>query len=169
LNFSLIPDYSFKSLTDISVEFLKEHNIKLLMLDMDNTISPYGVSVPSDEMINYIENLKLSGIEPYIVSNSKRPGRTEAFASALDIGYIKAAGKPRPRALLKVMGIKDIAAECCALVGDQIFTDTIAANTAGTTSLLVYPIKFTNIFLRIRYWAEIPFRALCKNKMEGSK
>ena len=30
LNFSLIPDYSFKELTDISAEFLLENNIKLL-------------------------------------------------------------------------------------------------------------------------------------------
>ena len=67
------------------------------------------------------------------------------------------------------MGIKNLQADNCALVGDQIYTDTIAANLAEVTSLLVYPIKFTNIFLRIRYWAEIPFRALCKNKMEGLK
>ena len=165
----MIPDFSFRKLTDISVEFLKERNIKLLMLDMDNTISPYGVSTPNAEMCSYIDELKASGIEPYIISNSKRPGRTEAFAESLKIGYIKAAGKPRPRALLKIMGTKNIPAENCALVGDQIFTDTIAANLAEATSLLVFPIKFTNIFLRIRYWAEIPFRALCKNKMEGLK
>ena len=163
------PDFSFKALTDITVEFLKEQNIKLLMLDMDNTIAPYGVSVPSDEICAYISELKQAGVEPYIVSNSKRPGRTEKFAEKLKVGYIKEAKKPKPRALLKVMGIKNLQAENCALVGDQIFTDTIAANLAGATSLLVYPIKFTNIFLRIRYWAEIPFRALCKNKMEGLK
>ena len=166
MKFSLIPDFSFRALTDISVEFLKEHNVKLLMLDMDNTISPYGVSKPTIEMCGYIDGLKTAGIEPYIVSNSKRPGRTEAFAEALKIGYIKAAGKPKPDALLKVMSVKDLSPENCALAGDQIFTDTIAANSAGAMSLIVYPIKFTNIFLRIRYWAEIPFRALCKNIME---
>ena len=165
MNFSLVPDYTFKSLTDITADFLTEHNIKLLMLDMDNTIAPYGVSEPSDEMCDYISNLKSLGIDVFIVSNSKRVGRTERFAKALNVGFVKEAGKPSPKALLKVMGIKGLLAENCALVGDQIFTDTIAANCAGALSLVVYPIKFTNIFLKIRYWAEIPFRALCKNKM----
>ena len=169
MNFSLIPDYSFNALTDISVEFLKEHNIKLLMLDMDNTIAPYGVSSPSVEMKKYIEELKANGIEPFIVSNSKRPGRTEEFARQLELGFIKAAGKPKPDALNKVMLIKGLEPANCALVGDQIFTDTIAANCAGTLSLIVYPIKFTNVFLRIRYWAEILFRSMCKNKTEGLK
>ena len=91
MNFSLIPNYSFKALTDISAEFLKEHDIKLLMLDMDNTIAPYGVSSPSEEMQNYIADIKANGIEPFIVSNSKRPGRTEKFAEALGVGFIKAA------------------------------------------------------------------------------
>lgn len=167
MKFPLIPDHSFRKLTDISPEFLKDTGIQLLMLDMDNTISPYGVTEPSEEMLQWAEAVKMAGTELYIVSNSKRIGRTEQFAKALNVGYIKAAGKPRPGAVLKVMTIKEVAPENCALAGDQIYTDTIAANLAGITSLLVYPIKFTNILLRFRYWAELPFRALCRNKAEG--
>ena len=167
MNFSLIPDYSFHALTDISADFLTERGIQLLMLDMDNTISPYGVTEPDEETRIWADNIKAAGIELYIVSNSKCPGRTEQFAKELSIGYIKAAGKPKPGALNKVMCIKELLPEQCALAGDQIYTDTIAANLAGVTSLLVYPIKFTNIFLKLRYWAELPFRGLCRNKMEG--
>lgn len=163
----LVPDYSFKALTDVTPEFLCHHDIKLLMLDMDNTISPYGIYEPSEDILAWSDNMKSAGIELYIVSNSKRPGRTEQFAKIMNIGYIKAAGKPKPAALLKVMGIKNISPKNCALAGDQIYTDTIAANLAGVMSILVFPIKFTNVFLKIRYWAELPFRALCKNKMEG--
>ena len=166
MKFSLVPKFSLKKLTDVTSDFLLSNKIKLLMLDLDNTIAPYGEHEPTMEVCEWVERMKAAGIELYIVSNSKRPGRTEQFAKLLNIGYIKAAGKPSPRALLKVMGIKGILPENCALAGDQIFTDTIAANCAGVTSILVYPIKFTNIFLRIRYWAEIPFRALCKNIME---
>lgn len=162
-----VPEFSFKALTDVTPEFLCQHNIKLLMLDMDNTISPYGISEPSAEVLEWSDRIKEAGIELYIVSNSKRPGRTEQFAKIMNIGYIKAAGKPKPAGILKVMGIKNISPQHCALAGDQIYTDTIAANLAGVMSLLVFPIKFTNIFLKLRYWAELPFRALCKNKMEG--
>ncbi len=164
LNFSFIPDYSFKKLTDITVEFLSENNIKLLMLDMDNTIAPYDMAVPGVKLLEWSESIKAAGIEIFIVSNSKRTGRTEKFAQKMNVGFIKSARKPSPNAIYKVMGIKSLNPDECALVGDQIFTDTIAANMAGVMSVIVYPIKFTNIFLRLRYWAEIPFRSMCKNR-----
>lgn len=164
LNFSFIPDYSLKKLTDITPEFLSENNIKLLMLDMDNTIAPYDMSVPDSKLLEWSDSIKAAGTELFIVSNSKRVGRTEKFAQKMNIGFIKAAGKPSPNAIYKVIGTKSLNPDECALVGDQIFTDTIAANLAGVMSVIVYPIKFTNIFLRLRYWAEIPFRSMCKNR-----
>ena len=146
------------------MEFLAENGIKLLMLDMDNTIEPYDRSSPGEEILEWVRCVKESGVEIFIVSNSKRTGRTEKFAQAMNVGYIKAAGKPSPNAIRKVMGIKGLKPENCALVGDQIYTDTVAANRAGVMSVIVYPIKFTNVFLKLRYWAEIPFRSMCKNR-----
>ena len=165
MKFSLIPDYSFNKLTDIAPGFLLDKGISFLMLDLDNTISPYGVTVPDEKILSWAENMRSSGVELYIVSNSKRPNRTEGFADKLGIGYIKAAGKPRPGALIQLMETKELSPEKCAIAGDQIYTDVIAGNLAGVTSFVLYPIKFTNPFLRIRYWAEIPFRLMCRNKM----
>ncbi len=34
----LYPNYYCKNVTEISLEFLKEHNIKGLILDVDNTL-----------------------------------------------------------------------------------------------------------------------------------
>ena len=59
----------------------------------------------------------------------------------------------------------NISAEKTALAGDQIFTDTLGANLAGVSSILVEPIKFTNVFLRLRYYGEMPFRKMYKNKL----
>ena len=47
--------------------------------------------------------------------------------------------------------------EQCALAGDQIFTDTLGANLAGITSILVTPIHNHNIWLKLRHVAELPF------------
>ena len=164
MSFSPVPEYSFKRLEDVTAEFLTGKGIKLLMLDLDNTIAPYGVTEPPESIALWAKGVKRAGIELYIVSNSKRPGRTEGFAKALNIGYIKAAGKPRPDACIKVVSIKKLPPESCALAGDQIYTDVLAANSAGVHSIVVKPIKFTNPFLRLRYWAEAPFRLACRNK-----
>jgi HAD superfamily phosphatase (TIGR01668 family) len=164
MSFSLIPRYSFRKLTDITPEFLLGKGISLLLMDMDNTIAPYGMSEPDEFTRDWVHTMKTAGIELFIVSNSRRVGRTERFAEILSIGYVKEAKKPRTRALRRVLEIKGVEPKNAALVGDQIFTDTIAANCGGVLSLIVKPIAFTNIFLALRYWAEIPFRALCRGK-----
>ena len=38
MSFSLIPEYSFKSLEDVTSDFLAEKNIRLLLLDLDSTL-----------------------------------------------------------------------------------------------------------------------------------
>ena len=45
-----------------------------------------------------------------------------------------------------------------ALVGDQIYTDTLCAKLCGFLAVTVKPIAFTNIWLSLRYWTEFPFR-----------
>lgn len=44
-----------------------------------------------------------------------------------------------------------------ALVGDQIFTDTLGANCAGLTSILVPAIHNHTFWLKLRHIAELPF------------
>ena len=162
MSFSLIPRYSIKKLTDITPEFLQRKGISLLLMDMDNTIAPYGVSEPDEFTCDWVSGMKAAGIELFIISNSKRVGRTERFAEVLGIGYIKEAKKPRTRALRRILEIKGISPENTALVGDQIFTDTIAAKCSNVLSIIVKPRAFTNVFLALRYFTEIPFRIFAK-------
>ena len=44
-----------------------------------------------------------------------------------------------------------------ALVGDQIYTDTLGANNAGVTSILVKAIDNHNFWLKARHVLEKPF------------
>ena len=43
-----------------------------------------------------------------------------------------------------------------AMAGDQTFTDVIAANAAGVTSVLVKPIDLSNPLHKLRYLMEQP-------------
>jgi HAD superfamily phosphatase (TIGR01668 family) len=165
MSFSLIPDYSFRSVCCVTPDFLKERGVRVLLLDLDNTIAPYGTVVPPEEIAAWAENMKDNGIMLFIVSNNRGSGRVGSLASAFGVDYIMKAGKPGSggvRRALERLGRKP---EETALMGDQIFTDVLAANRAGALSIVVEPIRIRNPLLNLRYWAEAPFRALCKNRM----
>jgi HAD superfamily phosphatase (TIGR01668 family) len=164
MSFSPIPRYLFRSLTDISPEFLKKLGVRFLMLDLDNTVAAYSERSPSNNVALWSERAKECGIKLYIVSNSVHNKRVEAFAKALHIGFVMDASKPSPKIVLRTMEEYRYNLNESALVGDQIFTDTLAANRAGIMSIIVRPCRFTNPLLAIRYALEMPFRAMCRNK-----
>ena len=51
-----------------------------------------------------------------------------------------------------------------ALVGDQIFTDIVAANLAGVTPILVDAIHNHTVWLKARGALELPFRFLARKR-----
>jgi len=162
MSFSLIADYSFLKLTDVSPEFLAKKGVKLLLLDLDNTISPYGEAEPSEEIMDWAGEMHDKGITLFIVSNTKKP-RAGIFADKMGIPYIKYAKKPSRYGLREAMRITGFTEKETALAGDQTFTDVLAANRADVMSIMVEPIKLSNAFLTVRYWLEKPFRILTRN------
>ena len=165
MRFFLVPGYAFSHVTDISAAFLTRLGIKFLMLDLDNTLTPYREKQMPEEISRWAAALRDGGITLYIVSNSKRPGRVEQFAGELGISYIKSAYKPLPRGVTRAMRNAGYSRGESALIGDQVYTDAIAANLAGARSILVRPLSIKHPALALRYALEVPFRALCRNKM----
>ena len=163
--FSLIPQYSFRDITDVTADFLKKTGIKFLMLDLDNTIAAYNEHVLSGNISQWITEIVSNGIELFIISNSTREKRVKSHSESIGVGFIMQSCKPSPKSLLHAMEIAGFGADVSALVGDQIMTDTLAANRAGIVSIIVRPRSFTNPFLALRYYIEVPFRAMCKNKI----
>lgn len=157
MSFSLFPERKFDNVADISPDILRSLGVKLLILDVDNTIAPYKTLTLESRVIEWAGKVKAAGVELFIVSNNKGD-RPETFAGLLDVPYIKRAGKPSPRGVRRALSLAGAAPDEAALAGDQIYTDTIAASLAGVHMLLVEPIKFTNPFLAVRYFFELPFR-----------
>lgn len=132
------------------------------MIDLDNTIAAYDEHEPSEPVLHWFEQFKGSGVNLYLISNSTREERVLTFSKALGISSVMNARKPSPNGLLRAMGMANCEPEVSALIGDQIFTDVLAANRAGIVSLLVHPKRFTNPFLAVRYYLELPFRRVLK-------
>jgi len=160
-----IAEYSFRDITDIEHQLLVEQGISFLMLDLDNTVAAYTEhEEPAESVKLWFEVLGKSDIKPFLISNSTRTKRVETFAKALDCEFIMRSGKPSPRSLNKAMQDSGFTPEQSALVGDQTFTDVLAARLAGVTPILVRPRELSNIFLALRYYFEMPIRLMCRNK-----
>ena len=163
MSFSPVPQFSFRNITDIAPGFLGKLGVKFLMLDLDNTIASYSKQTPTDHVKRWAASMVEGGVELFIVSNSRREGRVEAFAEAMGVSFIKAARKPSPAGLLRAMNTAGYSKKESALVGDQVYTDALAANRAGIVSMVVRPLSIKNPLIAIRYIFETPFRAAVRN------
>ena len=161
--FSLLPTLKYNKLTDVSPSDLAGRGIKLLILDLDNTVSPYKINEPTAEVTAWRESMEGAGITLFIVSNNHGE-RPRIFSEKLKIPYIKRAKKPFTRGIYAAMEAVGAAKSETALAGDQIYTDMLAANFAGITGILVEPIKFSNPLLAVRYFFELPFRHIKKER-----
>ena len=99
-----IPSRSVEDIYKITPEFLREQGIKFLLMDLDNTLSPYIVDDATQELKDWIEGLKQGGIEPFIFSNNKGD-RPMLFAEQLNLEYVKLAKKPRQGMLQTVLAV----------------------------------------------------------------
>ena len=161
--FSLLPTIITESITDLTAELLQKKNIRLLMLDFDNTIVPYTTDVPTDRMSQWLREMAESSIQICIVSNSKRD-RVPRFCKQYGLDCITHAKKPFSKGIRQCLDKYGIPAENAALAGDQIYTDTLGANCAGIRSILVTAIDNHNIWLKLRHVAEMPFILAAKNR-----
>ncbi len=154
--FSLLPRVIIRELPDLTPEFLSECGIRLLMLDFDNTIVPYTTDTPEQKMLDWLRRMAQTDIQLCVVSNSKRE-RVKIFCEKYGIPCITHAKKPFAKGIRQCLLQFDTPSVNAALVGDQIFTDTLGANCAGVTSILVKAIDNHNIWLKLRHVAELPF------------
>ena len=161
--FSLLPRLMTDSLTDLTLELLREKNVRLLMLDFDNTIVPYTTDVPTADMERWLSRMNASEIQICVVSNSHKD-RVPAFCQARGIGCITHAKKPFSKGIRECLGKYGIPASQAALVGDQIYTDTLGANCAGVTSILIKAIHNHTFWLKARHVLELPFIFLARNR-----
>lgn len=135
----LYPKAHFDKVEQITTEFLREHRINALILDVDNTLIDYqrkmGEGIPK-----WANEIKSQGIKLYILSNTNHKEKVEEVAKRLEIPYRNLAKKPFKSGFLKVQKELQEKPENIGVVGDQIFTDMIGGNRCHMFTILVEPI-----------------------------
>ena len=146
----LKPQYRFNRITDITVEDLEKNDIKLVLLDADNTLSFHGSHEPFPGVLEWIDEIKKNGIVPVIISNNKEQ-RIKPFAEKMGLDFISEGKKPLPQGFMKACEKYGIVPEKTAVIGDQIFTDVLGGNLIGAKVFLTEPLgKETDNFIKFK-------------------
>ena len=151
----LLPDYIFPTYRDITVDFLKSIGIKALLIDIDNTLAPYEMPEPDDNIRAWFKALKENGISATLVSNNDRE-RVELFNATLGLPAYYKSGKPFAKNLKKAMAAMGTDKSNTAMLGDQLLTDAAAGKHIGLRTIIVPPIKDkNNAFFRSKRAMEV--------------
>ncbi len=136
----LKPNAEFNRITDITVDFLKQNNIKAVILDVDNTLIDLDRK-PLRDIKKWSDNLKDSDIKICIASNSIRKNKVKNISEKLDVPFIYFSTKPLKRGLSKAIKILNEKRENIAEIGDQLFTDVWGSKRMKLFSILTKPIS----------------------------
>ena len=162
---SLIPDQLCDSIYELDGEALQKAGIRLILADLDNTISPYSVSEPTEDVREWHAMLMSYGLSLFIVSNNRSKTRIKHYCSLLDVPFIDHAGKPRRAPFFQAMKQMGVTPKETIMVGDQVFTDVLGAKNAGIKVILVEPIELRdNLFRRLRHFLEQPIIAIARHR-----
>lgn len=135
----LYPSAHFDKVEQITTEFLQEHKINALILDVDNTLIDYQRKM-GESIVEWAKEIKSQGIKLYILSNTNHKEKVEEVAKRLEIPYRNLAKKPFRAGFLKVQKELQEKPENIGVVGDQIFTDIMGGNRCHMFTILVEPI-----------------------------
>ncbi len=157
LSHYLIPDLICEEVYDIPFSNFLKKGVKAVVFDIDNTLVPYDVAVPTEKVTSLLTSLKEMGLSIAFVSNNT-PERVETFNESLGFFAVPDSHKPLKRALGPVLSQFGISPQELLLVGDQLLTDVLCARVNRAHVVSVSPIKKVETrFFRFKRWIEKPF------------
>ncbi len=116
----------------------------MLLLDVDNTVSPHHSAQVIPEIRQWIATLEPRGFQACLVSNNWHDDIGDR-AAALGLPVVAKSGKPLPFGIWRAIRLLGASRAECVMVGDQIFTDILGGKLAGVRTVLVQPLTPTDM------------------------
>lgn len=137
------PTWMLESIYDLTPNEIREHNIQLILTDLDNTLIAWNDPNGSPRLRQWLAIMSEAEIPVVVVTNnsSKRAARA---LKELQLPFISRALKPFTRGINIAKKEYRISSSQIVLVGDQLLTDVAAANNASIKSILVKPLIETD-------------------------
>lgn len=134
-----LPKRHVDTIYDITPEFLQKDNKKGIIVDLDNTLVPWNVEYATNEVIQWLNDMKNANINVTIFSNNNED-RVTLFAEPLETPFVFKANKPLRRAFIAAQREMNLNKNEIVVIGDQLLTDILGGNRAGFDTILVVPI-----------------------------
>ena len=83
----LTPEYIFRAIEAITPEFLRQHGITALVLDVDNTLTGDGSQQLDATVQQWLDTMRVAGVRLTIVSNNTA-ARVRPFADRVGLAWV---------------------------------------------------------------------------------
>jgi HAD superfamily phosphatase (TIGR01668 family) len=134
----LVPAEATESICHVDLEALRQRGVNTILLDLDNTITPWrSLDVPAD-CAEWLEEAK-KHFRVCIVSNTSKMKRLEALRDRLGVEGLGFVSKPW--GMRRVLRKLDVSPEAAVAIGDQLLTDVL-----GGYTILVKPVSDDEFF-----------------------
>jgi uncharacterized protein len=119
---------------------LKQHGIKGLVLDVDDTVISTRSAIVPPEVKIWMEEIK-QVVSVSLVSNNLSHARIRRVAGVLELPYIFGARKPSRKKVRQAVSEMNLPLHQVGMVGDRLFTDVLVGNRLGMFTVLVEPMR----------------------------
>lgn len=136
----LQPREVVPSLQSVNLPSLWALGKRGIIIDLDNTISPWRSDVLTAEAVRLFQQAHELGYKICLVTNAPVQ-RTEKIAAAYNLSFVASAMKPRKKPFQKALKKMGLKGDQVVVIGDQLFTDILGGNRAGCYTVLVDPVS----------------------------
>lgn len=132
----LLPERSIRRYLDLDIRQLKKDGIRILFVDIDNTISAYGDTKISNEAAAFLHLVRHSGIEPVLLTNNTKKHVEDVLGGRPAGELLTFCLKPLPHKVHRFLKKRNVRASQAAIVGDQLYTDMLCGRISGMHTIL---------------------------------
>lgn len=134
------PDLQVAHISQVPLEELWAKGIRVLFVDLDNTLIGWGETEVSEAVREWLMRAKGMGFHIVIVSNAGHQRRVTRIAERLGIIGFAGAWKPRRFVFRRYLAAVGLSPTQAAMIGDQLLTDILGAKRLGLFAILVEPL-----------------------------
>lgn len=134
------PNLFVNNISEINVDDLHARGFRMIICDLDNTLSPHFTKTPTAMAINFANAIKKQGILFIVVSNNTKKRVTEFCKKLQPDDFVYNAKKPFLRKTKKILEKYKMDGSDVLFIGDQVITDIWISNRLQAKSILTLPI-----------------------------
>ena len=132
-----IPKCYQENVFQINYDNLRKKGIKLLIFDLDNTLSLIDEVIPDQKIKELINNLSVNF--KILIASNNQENRVKNFCENLNCNYVSSSFKPTKRIARFIKKNYPYQFNEVAIIGDQLVTDIFLGNRCSIYTILVDP------------------------------